>query len=77
MRGASDARYIGEFDTCGSLGEFLQTCANELEQGNDERLHRLWYIFAPTCDWDDAGGSQGIGNRAFAILNRIGRPSAP
>ena len=76
MSAAGNAPYIGEFDTCRSLGEFLDKCANELHDGNDEHLQRLRCIFAPTCDWDDAGGSQDIGNRAFAILGRIGHPAA-
>jgi hypothetical protein len=73
---AGNAPYIGEFDSCLALGEFLEKCVNELESGNDEHLQHLWYIFAPTCDWDDAGGSQDIGNAAFGILDRIGRPAA-
>lgn len=76
MNAAGDAPYMGDFDSCRSLGQFLEKCANELANGNDEHLQRLWYIFAPTCDWDDAGGSQEIGNDTFGILNRIGRPAA-
>ena len=76
MNAAGDAPYIGEFDTCFALGQFLEKCVGELAAGNDEHLQRLWYLFAPTCDWDDAGGSQDIGNAAYGILNRIGRPVA-
>ncbi len=76
MAAAGDATYIGDFDTCAALGRFLGECATELQAGNRDNLERLWFIFAPTCDWDDAGGSQDIGNRVFAILNRIGRPAA-
>jgi hypothetical protein len=76
MNAAGSAPYIGEFDTCLALGQFLDESVNELESGNDEHLQRLWYIFSPTCDWDDAGGSQGVGNAVFGILNRIGRPAA-
>ena len=76
MAAAGDAPYLGDFDTCWHLGEFLDKCASEVQAGNRASLERLWFIFAPTCDWDDAGGSQDIGNRTFAILNRIGgRPA--
>jgi hypothetical protein len=75
MATQGDAPYLGDFDTCRALGEFIEQCAVELEAGDRHSLERLWFIFAPTCDWDDAGGSQDVGNGAFAILDRIGRPA--
>ena len=75
MAAAGDAPYIGDFETCAALGKFFETCATELQHRDRTHLSRLWFIFAPTCDWDDAGGSQEIGNTAFDILNRIARPT--
>ena len=66
-----DATYLGEFSDCRSLGQYLRTAADEIRAGNDEKLQGLWVIFAPTCDWDDAGGSLETGNAAFAILDRM------
>lgn len=34
----------------------------------------LWRIFAPTCDWDDVGGSVEIGNRIFDLIDTLYGP---
>ena len=31
--------------------------ASRFARGERHAAEELWYIFAPTCDWDDAGGS--------------------
>ena len=68
-----DAPCAGSFDTCRDLGNYLETCAAEWQMGDRDSLERLWIIFAPTSDWDDARGSQPIGNLAFAVLDQLRR----
>ena len=55
-----------------ALGCFISSMpAAELADRNDSSLRKLWMVFAPTCDWDDLGGSQAIANQVFEILNGL------
>lgn len=62
--------YAGTFETCGELGDFVKHSADRLATGELEPLEKLWIIFAPTCDWDDAGGSSDLGNEIFSLIDR-------
>jgi len=75
MLGYGDRPYLGKYDTCGKLGKFIQTVKEEIIAGNESSAVELWGIFAPTCDWDDAGGSLPLGDEVFALLSTLYRPT--
>ena len=56
-----------DFLTC------LTSSIERIENGNYEDLPQLYYWFAPTCDWDDIVGMEGmeIGNRVSELLSKI------
>jgi hypothetical protein len=56
------------YDDAEKLSSFIETNAKKLEQEEDVSLLNIWNIFAPTCDWDDAGGSVTLGNEIFNFL---------
>ncbi len=70
-----DVPYLGEYGSCNELGKFFTTAAEELRLGNESHANKLWGIFAPTCDWDDAGGTASLGDSVFALLNVLYRPT--
>ena len=71
LKGHGEKQYLGDFETCQELAEFIEQSAAQLAQGDRRSLNRLWFLFAPTCDWDDAGGSLDIGNKVFALIDRL------
>jgi hypothetical protein len=73
---AGDAPYPGDHDTCAGLGGFILSTATELAAGDDSNLRKLWLVFAPTCDWDDARGSQPVANKVFAMLDGLRSPAS-
>lgn len=62
--------YLGKFGTCAELGQYIAKLRAEVELGNQHVLTNLWRIFAPTCDWDDAGGSPEIADAIYALIRR-------
>lgn len=74
MRRYGDAPIWSRYDSCEGLANFLETSSKRLAEGDDRNLKELWSIFAPTCDWDDAGGSQDLANEIFPILDSMKRP---
>jgi hypothetical protein len=72
LKSRGELQYIGDFETRGELGDFILQCVSEIEAEDDHNLQRLgWGVFAPTCDWDDAGGSQQLGNEVFDLIGRM------
>ncbi|MGJ8641353.1 MAG: hypothetical protein ACSHX8_10745 [Opitutaceae bacterium] len=69
---SDDPFFSASFDTVEDLANCIQKRKNELELRTlDEKgKNELWGIFAPTCDWDDAGGDSLLGNQIFEHLNK-------
>ena len=53
------------------LGLFCRQMSIRLAQGDipNEDKRKLWLIFAPTCEWDDAGGDAHLGSQIFEIIH--------
>lgn len=60
--------YLGKFNTCAELGQYIAQLRTGVEENNQQTLQRLWRIFAPTCDWDDADGSPEIADSICELL---------
>jgi len=65
----------GDFDNSHRLAEFISAAADQIEKGDFRSGNKLWDIFAPTCEWDDANGAEKLGNWIFALLDPQFRPS--
>lgn len=64
--------YFGSYyDNCEELGKVIGVEAEKLANNEKADLTSLWKIFAPTCDWDDAGGSLDLANEIFSILDKL------
>lgn len=71
MLAAGEASYLGEHDTCAGLGRFIAFKTEALLSGCKSAARDLWLVFAPTCDWDDVGGSMDLANEIFEQLGRL------
>ena len=49
--------FFGIHESVRELVDFLRASADEIERSNLSSLEKLRLVFAPTSDWDDAGGS--------------------
>jgi len=72
-RGKADY-WPGRFSTCAELGRFIADEARRLATGDESLVHELWPVFAPTCDWDDAGGSMELADGICRLLEAAERP---
>lgn len=68
-RGSQTIPYT-EFRTTTEFAEFLDLAARHFRSGDTTDGERLWQLFAPTCGWDDAGGSQTLGNLIYGAVGR-------
>jgi hypothetical protein len=68
-RGSNEIPFT-EFRSTLEFAEFLDLAARRFGGGITTDGERLWRLFAPTCDWDDAGGSQGMGNLIYSAVGR-------
>ena len=75
MLAAGEAPYLGQHDTCAGLGRFIMLKTDALSGGDNDAAKDLWLVFAPTSDWDDAGGSRDLANNVFERLGRLYSPS--
>jgi len=59
--------YSNRFDSAQDFHSHLVDFIDDIEYGNQTDLSKLWIWFAPTFDWDDLVGMDGleIGNRIF------------
>jgi hypothetical protein len=64
-----------EFRTTLDFAEFLEAAAGK--RGDTTDGERLWRLFAPTCSWDDAGGSQGMGDLIYGTVGHRFFPRRP
>jgi hypothetical protein len=63
------------FDKTHDLAAFIEQSAARLLSGDVTAGDGLLMVFLPTSDWDDAGGSQDIANRACEFLEPYLIPS--
>ena len=58
---------------CDDLGIFCDQAAEKLKNNSlsDEEKKKLYFIFAPTCEWDDSVGDIALGNMIFGLLERL------
>jgi hypothetical protein len=75
MLAAGEAFYLGKHDTCAGLGRFISASTEALVSGDSLAAKELWFVFAPTCDWDDAGGSLDLANTIFELLDQVYSPA--
>ena len=66
-----------EFQTALDFAEFLDAAACRFRRGDTTDGERLWHLFAPTCSWDDACGSQTMGNLIYGAVGRRFFPKSP
>ena len=75
-QGSVDIPYT-EFHTTLDFAEFLEVAASRIRRGDTSDGERLWYLFAPTCSWDDAGGSTTMGDFIYGAVGRRFFPKRP
>jgi hypothetical protein len=65
-------------DFTDDLGHFCNQVADKLEEDtlSDEEKKRIFFIFAPTCEWDDSVGDVALGNKVFSHLKALYRDLA-
>ena len=51
------------------LANSIEEATARFLQGDDSAAGTLYLIFAPQSDWDDAGGSQELGNQLCSLLH--------
>jgi hypothetical protein len=66
-----------KFSNTQEFANFLETAASRLGQGDESDMRELWMLFAPTCDWDNAGGSPRVGNLIFSAVEKSVKTSIP
>ena len=62
-------------DYTDELGIFCNQAADKLTNNDlsDDQKKRLYFIFAPTCAWDDSVGDTDLGNKIFGCLEALYR----
>lgn len=60
------------------LGDFCNQAADKIESNaiSDDEKKRLYFMFAPTCEWDDSVGDSDLGNKIFGCLEKLYREVA-
>lgn len=76
-RNSEDILTYTEFRTTFDFAVFLDEAAVRFSCGDTTDGERLWRLFAPTCDWDDAGGSTNLGNLIFGAIGNRFLPKTP
>lgn len=59
-------------DYTDDLGRRCDEAATKLVAGRltDEEAKRRYFVFAPTCEWDDSVGDVDWGNAVFSLLGQ-------
>lgn len=68
----------GSDDYTDDLGRLCEDAATKLAAGHltDDEAKRLYFVFAPTCEWDDSVGDVDLGNAVFSLLDQLYRKIA-
>jgi len=61
---------IGRYGTKGEFALHLRRAAEDVDGGDLTSLSELALTFAPTGEWDDAGGSVAIGNEVYERIRQ-------
>jgi hypothetical protein len=61
---------IGRYGTKGEFAQHLTRASEAIEGGDLTSLNELALIFAPTGEWDDAGGSVTTGNDVYERIRQ-------
>jgi hypothetical protein len=69
-QGSAQIYLYTEFNTSLEFAEYLESSAERFDRGDTSDGQRLWHLFAPTCSWDDAGGSLAMGELIFRAVDR-------
>jgi hypothetical protein len=62
--------FFGIHESVRELVDFLRASADEIERSNLSGLGKQRLVFAPTSDWDDAGGSAQIAEKILNLLDK-------
>jgi hypothetical protein len=63
--------FFGIHESVRELVDFLRASADEIERSNLSSLEKLRLVFAPTSDWDDAGGSAQTAEEISHLLDKV------
>ena len=65
--------YSNRFSSAEEFHQALKIAIVKLRQGDTEVLNDLWLWFAPTCDWDDLIGMEGVnlGNDVHEEISKL------
>lgn len=65
--------YSGEFISAEEFYSALSDRIERLKNNENEVLRDLWMWFAPTCQWDDFIGMDGLelGNKIFEQIDKL------
>jgi len=62
-------------DYTDDLGTFCNEAAEKVAKNeiSDAEKKRLYFLFAPTCEWDNSVGGADLGNKIFGCLDALYR----
>jgi hypothetical protein len=62
-------------DYTDELGVLCKRVADGLMKSgvSDDDKRKIYFVFAPTCEWDDSIGDVDLGNRIFGLLDELYR----
>lgn len=65
--------YSGEYLTAEEFHKDLKYAIIDYKNGDDSKLDKFYFWFAPTCQWDDFVGKEGerLANKIFEIVCRL------
>jgi hypothetical protein len=65
--------YSNSFLSAEEFHQALRTSIKSLKEGNLSEISAMWLYFAPTCDWDDLIGKDGmdLANQIFELLSDL------
>ena len=71
--------YSYQFFSAKEFHAALVESIQKLKEGDNEQIRLLWLWFAPTCDWDDFTGGEGLelANQIFSLLSELEKELKP
>lgn len=73
LSGEYTGGYSYYFSSAQEFHATLTQCIQKLKEGDDTQLKEMHIWFAPTCDWDDLVGMDGVGlgNEIYELLTKM------